>query len=127
MDGTSDGSCGSSCVYEFALPESLTGRFTLRELATRDLGTELSLVDGTTWEGTKSNYFQFSSSEISLSDSYACSEFGINYPNPAYKTTRMRNYEWAARARIGMKMDNTYPCYFSGEFHALSGNTKSIA
>ena len=126
MDGTVGGTCDGACTYEFDLPDSHSGRYTLKELVTMDMGVQLSLTDDTLtpWEGTASNAFAFSSSDISLTDNYYCFAFGLNYPNPATRSTTMRNHHWTARARIGVKMDNAFPCAaaYSAEGIGLSNH-----
>jgi cysteine-rich repeat protein len=126
MDGTVGGTCASDCTYTFSLPDSHSGRYTLQELVTMDLGVELVLDDAssTEWEGTTTNPFSFSSSEISLSDDYYCFEWGLNYPTPNTRAATLRNNDWTARVRIGVKMDDTYPCgaAYSAEGIGLSTN-----
>lgn len=49
LDGTSDGSCGSSCTLTFALPPTHYGKYTLMDLVTMDGGVEMIDLRGVEW------------------------------------------------------------------------------
>jgi hypothetical protein len=52
LDGTSSGTCGSSCVLTFIVPPSHFGKYTLMDLVTNDGGVELIDSRKIDWVGT---------------------------------------------------------------------------
>lgn len=59
MDGTTDKSCGTRCIFTFSIPESYSGKFTLKDLVTLEGGLEISDDRGILWVNLFSPLLQF--------------------------------------------------------------------